>query len=757
MQIFVITSSPSGHALPSAPNSAVPGADPRRCSQQRALLFVLLMTAWGGATAQPLATSQEQPSTLEAITVNAYRAAETIGGSTKTDTPLIEVPQSVSVIEREEMDARGVSNLNEATRYTAGVLPESQGIDNRVDDLYIRGFDAGSFGTNVMLDGLRAPSDSNLSWNRTSFNTWNLERVEVLKGPSSVLYGQLAPGGMVNQVSKIPTLGQEQIVRFQVDGHGRPQTSFDLGGANDNENLLWRLVGLYGDGDTQIKHTDHEQWFIAPSTTLRFNDNRSRLTLLGLFQRDRGGSTFQFLPYEGTVVPAADGYVDNDTFLGEPNWNVYNRDIWTAGWQFEHQFNDNWKFDQNARYTHVDSLYRATVGNGVRGAPLTQLNTLINGRVLNRRAVQGQGDSDAQTIDNRIEGKFDTGALSHTVLAGFDWQKTNWTFLRQAAQVSPTAIAIDVYDPVYTYYDFEPTLANQMSTRETDEQFGLYLQDQIAVGGWHFTLGGRQDWTRIDTLDRLTDKRTLTKDSAFTGRAGVTYLFDNGLAPYLSYAESFQPTGGLKRDGGSFKPVTGSQWEVGLKYEPRHIDGMVTLSAYELNQENVLTADPLNQGDEAYQVQTGKVRVRGIELEGRITPLRGLSVIGAVTRMNSEVVRNNDGHTGNRMARVPDWMGSLWLDYTIQDGPLRGLGLGTGVRYVDETYGDLANNLRIPSYTLFDAALRYNAGKIGGMHLNLALNASNLADKRYVATCTAATSCYYGTGRRVMATATLSW
>lgn len=721
---------------------------------RRRAVYPLLLALLGQAG---VAFAVDEPVSLEAVTVNAYRPAETIGGSTKTDTPLREVPQSVSVIERREMDLRGVRNLNEATRYTAGVLPESQGIDNRVDDLYIRGFDAGSFGANVMLDGLRAPSDSSLSWNRTSFNTWNLERVEVLKGPSSVLYGQLAPGGMVNQVSKLPTLGEEQVVQLQVDGHGRRQTAFDLGGANGDENVLWRLVGLYGDGATQIRHTDHEQWFIAPSATMYFNDHATRLTLHGMYQKDRGGSTFQFLPYQGTVVPAAEGYIKNTTFLGEPDWNTYNRDIWTAGWQLEHQFNNAWKFSQNARYTHVDSLYRATVGNGVRGAALTNLNTLIGGRILNRRAVQGEGDSDAQTIDTRIEGKFGTGPLTHTMIAGFDWQKTDWTFLRQAATVSPAVIAINVYDPVYSHYDFEPTLAKQMSTRETDSQYGVYLQDQIALDRWRFTLGGRQDWTRMDSLNRLTGVRQVTRDEAFTGRAGVTYLFDNGLAPYFSYSESFQPTGGTTRAGNAFKPTTGTQWEAGLKYEPRYIDGMITLSAYELSQQNVLTADPLNEADEAYQVQTGKVRVRGVELEGRITPLRGLSVIGAVTRMDSKVVRNNDGYAGNRMIRVPDWIGSMWVDYTFHSGPLAGLGMGAGVRYVGATYGDLANNLHIPAYTLFDAALRYDAGKIGGMNLQLTLNGSNLADKRYVATCSAATSCYYGTGRTVMATARLSW
>ncbi|WP_418647391.1 TonB-dependent siderophore receptor [Thauera butanivorans] len=701
--------------------------------------------------------AEETSVMLAPVTVNAYRPADSIGASTKTDTPLVEVPQSVSVIERREMDQRGVQNLNEATRYTAGVLPESQGIDNRVDDLYIRGFDAGSFGANVMLDGLRAPSDSSLSWNRTSFNTWNLERVEVLKGPSSVLYGQLAPGGMVNQVSKRPRLDQEQVLQLQVDGHGRGQTAFDIGGANGDGNLMWRLVGLYADGDTQIRHTDHKQWFIAPSATLRFNGGATRLTLQGLYQKDSGGSTFQFLPYQGTVVKGARGYIKNDTFLGEPNWNVYDREIWAAGWQLEHQFNDAWKLSQNARYTHVDSLYRATVGNGRRGAPLTDFNTLIDGRSLQRRAVQGIGDSDALTIDTRVEGTFGSGAAVHTLVAGFDWQESDWTFLRHAAQVSPAAIAIDVYDPIHTHYDFAPTLLPQMSTRETDTQAGIYLQDQIALDRWRFTLGGRYDKTRIDSLNRLNGQRQDTRDEAFTGRAGVSYLFDNGIAPYLSYAESFQPTAGTKREGGSFKPVTGKQWEAGVKYEPARIDGMITLSAYELTQKNVLTADPRNAADESFQVQTGEVRVRGIELEGRITPQPGFSVIGALTRMSSEVVRNNDGYTGNRMVRVPDWMGSLWMDYTIQGGPLRGLGVGAGARYVGETRGDLANYLHIPSYTLYDAAIRYDVGKVGNMNLRLSLNASNLADKRYVATCTAATSCYYGTGRTVMANARLSW
>ncbi len=726
---------------------------PRASAMALALLSVLACSS-----ADANESLVPDPVDLDAVRVNAYRPAQTIGAATKTNTSLLETPQSVSVITREELDARGVQNLNEATRYNAGVLPESSGMDNRVDDLYIRGFDAGSWGNNVMLDGLRAPSNGSDSWNRVSFNTWNLERVEVLKGPSSVLYGQLAPGGMVNQVSKTPILDQRHVLRLQVDGNGRHQAAFDTGGASGEQQALWRLVGLYANGDTQLDHTPHRQWFLAPSATFRFNDDATRLTLLGNYQRDNGGSTFQFLPYQGSAIPAAEGYIGNKTFLGEPDWNTYDRTVWSAGWLFEHAFNENWKLSQSARHTHADSLYRATVVYGVRGATVTNPNTLINGRIPPRRAVQGWGESDGQSIDTRVQGRFTTGDAEHTLLAGFDWQKSDWSFLRHMANVNQNTIAIDIYRPIYTNYDFASKLSIlQADTNEVDRQSGLYLQDQIGLGRWRLTIGGRYDNAKVDARNQLTGRRASSDNSAFSARAGALYLFDNGVSPYLSYSESFQPATGTRRDGGAFEPITGKQWEAGLKYEPRAIDGMLTLSFYDLRQQNMLTADPLNVNGESYQVQTGEVRVRGIELEGRVTPLEGFSVIGALTRLDSDVTRNNDGHQGNRMIRVPDWMGSLWLDYTVAGGAWDGFGIAAGVRYVDQTYGDLANALLVPSYTLFDAALRYDVGQVGNGRLRLSLNGSNLADKRYVATCSALTACYYGTGRTVVAAAQYDW
>lgn len=697
--------------------------------------------------------------TLDAVHVNAYRTTSHASSATKTDTAIAETAQSVSVIAREELDARGVQNLNEAMRYVAGVTLESSGIDNRVDDFRIRGFDAGSWSNNVTVDGMRAPQGS--QWNRTMVDSWNLERVEVLKGPSAVMYGQVAPGGMVNQVSKTPTPDQQQVLRLGIDGNGQYNTAFDVGaGTGDNRHLL-RLVGLYRDGQTQIDHTEQKHWFLAPSYTFQIAE-RTRLTLLGLYQKDDGGSTYQFLPMDGTLVATPYGHMKNTTFIGEPGWNTYDRTIWTAGYLFEHSFNGNWTLSQSARHTDVQSLFRTVVTNGGLNA---------DGRTQKRRATWGEGDSKGDTVDTRITGKFSTGAAEHTLLIGVDWQKADWTGAR-GAMVNPRDI--DIFNPVYTNY--VPVTTSISYSGGINRQTGVYLQDQVALDKWRLTFGGRYDWTRDDTWTRsytvVTNRygariRTRGEEEAFSGNLGVLYVADNGLTPYLSYAESFQPSGSntnMSYTLSAFDPVTGKQWEAGIKYQPASFDGLLTFSAYDLRQQNILTNDPDlthntcgTAGNSQCQVQDGEGRVRGVELEGRITPLEGFSVIGAASWMDSEVTKSNNGYIGKQLAMVPDWTAALWADYTFQAGGLEGLSLAAGVRYNGESYGDSANLYLIPGYTLWDAAIRYDVGQHGAVGTQFALNVSNLADKRFVSTCGGVSSCYYGTGRTVTATARFSW
>jgi iron complex outermembrane receptor protein len=551
-----------------------------------------------------------------------------------------------------------------------------------------------------------------------------------------------------------------QQLRLGLDAHGQYSAAFDVGTGSDDDAHLVRLVGLYRDGATQIKHTEQEHWFLAPSYTWQMAE-RTRLTLLGMYQKDDGGSTYQFLPMDGTLRATPYGHMKNTTFIGEPSWNTFNRTLWTAGWMFEHAFNDHLTFSQSARRTHVDSLYRGVVTNGALSA---------DGRTQARRATYGTGDSDGDTFDTRLQARFSTGDVDHVALLGWDWQRADWEGVR-GAMSSPRPI--DIFIPVYSGY--LPQVTSLSPTEGSNRQSGIYLQDQLALGQWRLTVGGRYDWTKDDassatrnpvTGATVTQPRSVIKNEAFTGRAGVLYVFDNGLTPYVSYAESFQPssTSPLNNfDGTAFDPVTGTQWEAGVKYQPAGIDGLVTLSAYELRQQNLLTQDPdpthTTCGATANarcSIQDGEGRVRGVELEGRVTPFEGFSLIGAASWMDSEMTRS-DQYQGKQLIMVPDYTASFWADYTFAGGALEGLSLAAGARYNGRSYGDSANLYRIPGYTLFDAAIRYDVGRVGNSDLQLALNLSNLADRRYVSTCTTVSSCYYGSGRTVMATARLGW
>ncbi|AMN48398.1 TonB-dependent receptor [Steroidobacter denitrificans] len=713
-------------------------------------------------------TSTRDPAILDTVIVNAYRVINETSGATKTDTPIAETAKSVSVIAREELDARGVTNLNEAMRYVAGVVLESTGNDNRYDDFRIRGFAAGSESGTTTIDGMRAPPIGT-AWNRGKIDSWNLERIEVLKGPSAVMYGQMAPGGIVNQASKLPSAAQQQILQLDIDGYGMYSAAFDAGAGTGDNRHLFRLVGRYSDGDTQIDTVEQQHWFLAPSYTLQIAE-KTRLTLLGLYQEDDGGSTYQFLPMDGTLVAAANGYMKNDTFIGEPSWDTWDRTVWSAGWLLEHSFNDQWTLSQSARRMHVDSLYRGIVTNGALGP---------DGRTQARRQVAGTGDADGDSVDTRLVGKFAIGTLEHTLLLGVDWRQGDYDNAR-LTYANPASI--DIFAPVHTGHS--TTLNSIGYSGGKNTQTGAYLQDQIALNHWRFTAGGRYDWTKDDiwsqnynALTSLFAPRTTSKvkNEAFSANAGVLYVFDNGFSPYLSYSESFQPSSydsSYSYDASTFDPVRGKQWEIGVKYQPASFDGLLTLAAYDLRQKDVAVPNTDvgsvcgPTGTSACYIGGGESRVRGIELEARVTPIEGFSVIGAVSRMESEYIRSNNVYEGKDLAMVPDWLASLWGDYTFHSGALNGFSIATGLRYNGESY--IVGNSRsiaggsgypdtIPSYTLWDAAIRLDLSQITQTSLLLSLNASNLTDKRYVTTCTGTSSCWYGSGRTITANARWNW
>ncbi|WP_367872107.1 TonB-dependent siderophore receptor [Luteolibacter sp. Populi] len=697
----------------------------------------------------PALAQSNDPDALRDVVVEAAKRGNAVAKAaeapTKTDTPLIETPQSVSVISRAEIERRGAQSVAEALTYTPGVLVGAGGEDSRFDDILIRGYDAGSTSTNMYRDGLRVPAGG--QWTRSQFDVFGLESIEVLKGPSAVLFGQVAPGGLINQTSKRPTSDTRGMVSSQYGSFGTWQLAADSSGPLDTEGrFLYRIAGLYRDGGSQIDHTDLERKFIAPSFTWNIGEDSS-LTLLAAYQEDRGGATFQFLPVAGTLYPAPRGFIRRENFLGEPEHNTFDRDQWSLGYEFKHRFNDVLSFRQNARFADNSSFYEGVVG-GTRGA---LLEPNANGD-WTRRAVRGIGDAHSFSIDSRLQADFSTGPVEHTTIAGFDYLRGAWTHLRTGTTVP----AINIFLPIYTGIPSTAVFANQVGQDTVESQKGVYLQEQMKWGGWHLTLGGRYDNSDIGLLNTITKATTITDSDAWTGRAGLLYLFDSGIAPYASYATSFEPIAGTDKNGAPFDPTEGEQVEVGVKYEPKSFNALFTASAFQLDQTNVLTLD---QSDPLFQAQTGEIELRGIELEAKVALAEGLAITGGWTFMDSEIKRNNNGNQGNDFANVPDNTGSLWLDYTIPCGPLEGLGLGTGVRYTGGRYGDNPNALFIPSYTLFDAAIRYDLGKLASSLEGAAvsLTAANLADKVYVAKAETNISANYGPGRTVNLNLSYRW
>lgn len=720
---------------------------PRTRFRRSQVLAVSLATA---AFAPVPVFSQETsppPKALDELVVEASKpqgpVAKLAEAPTKTDTPLLETPQSVSVVSRAEIERRGAQSVAEALTYTPGVVVGVGGEDSRFDDILIRGYDAGSTSTNMYRDGLRVPAGG--QWTRSQFDVFGMENIEVLKGPSAVLYGQVAPGGLINQASKRPTADHRGMASVQYGSFDTIQVAADSSGPIDEEgHFLYRIAGLYRDGGSQIDHTDLERKFIAPSFTWKPTDDTS-LTILAAYQEDRGGSTYQFLPVTGTLNPAPLGYIRRGNFLGEPDHNTYDRDQWSLGYELKHRFNEVLSFHQNARFSDNSTFYEGVVG-GTRGAALVPD---ANGN-WTRRAVRGTGDAHNFTIDSRLQANFSTGPVEHTLIGGFDYIRSGWTHLRTGTTVP----AINIFLPVYT--GITNPFVPQVGQDVTERQHGIYVQEQMKWGGWHFTLGGRHDSSDIELLNTITKAVSITDSSANTGRAGLLYLFDSGIAPYASYATSFEPIAGIDANDLPFEPTEGEQVEIGVKYEPKNFNALFTVAAFQLTQENVLTLDP---NDPLFQTQTGEIELRGIELEAKVALAEGLALTGGWTFMESEITQNNDGNLGNEFANVPSNTGALWLDYTFQGGPLEGLGIGSGVRYVGDRFGDNGNVFHIPSYTLIDAGIRYDLGKLSSAleGTRVSLTASNIADKTYVAKAETVSSANYGPGRSVNLNLSYSW
>lgn len=669
----------------------------------------------------------------------AHRAAS----ASKSDTPLIRTPQSVSVITRDQMDAQKVESVAEALRYTPGVIGEPFGVDTRYDWTLIRDFSQAASG--LYRDGLQLRSNSYASWRAEPYGA---ERIEVLRGPASVLYGQGDVGGLVNTISKRPTDGQQNEIQLTVGSNDLVQGAFDIGGrATADGNILFRVVGLKRDADTQVDYVRDERDYLAPSLTLLSDDRDTSLTLLASYQRDSTGSATNFLPAEGTVTPGAIGTLPLSFFSGDPNFDTYDKTQVSFGYELEHRFNSTFSIRQNARYAHLDLDYAALYGSGLVAVAVSP--AADPGRTkLARGTLVSDPSTDSLAVDTQGRAEFSTGSIRHDVLVGVDVQRNVFQD-RTGFGGATAATLLDLAHPVYGIAVARPAYSTVKDV--TQLQTGLYAQDQIRLTDrWTLVAGGRHDWVSTTTEDLLKKTRDDHTDSAFTGRLGLVYETPFGLAPYLSYAESFQPVLDANKAGQAFDPEQGRQYEIGVRYQPPGQPVQATLAVFDLTKTNVVTTHPTDATD---RVQTGEIRSRGLEASVTAEVTDGLNLVGSYTYLDMEKTRSNNGDQGKMPTGVPRHAASLWADYTVQGGPLAGLGFGSGVRYTGPSWGDTANTLRVDGAWLADAAVHYTLDS----GVRLALNASNLFDERVVAQCSGQSACYYGQGQVVKATLGYRW
>lgn len=672
--------------------------------------------------------------------VSGFVATKTLS-TNKTPSEIEKTPQSISVITRDQMDAQDVSSVSQALRYTPGVFTEYRGSSNRNDEVFIRGY---SYAPRF-LDGLSYGMGASSSTG--AIDPWLLERVEVVRGPTSVLYGQVNPGGLVAMTSKRPTASPIRHIQVRAGNDKLAETAFDFSGAlSDDNRVLYRLNGVAKTQHTQIKNYKEERFALAPAITFLPNE-QTRLTLLSFIQQEPEAGYRNFLPAYGTVKSTPAGTIPFDFDVNNPDYHKSWRQQYGIGYEFEHEFSDSLKIVQNARYSHINQKYKYLVFGSLRKD---------NPYVLERRAQQEQRETDTLGIDTRLQADFTTAKLNHTVIAGIDyqWSKDQDNLLRA---IGPE-YDLDWRNPNYHYpidMSLQKPATDQLQKRD---QIGLYLQDQIQWKNWILLAGLRQDWAQVRTHDFLAKSYDQQDDHKLTGRAGLLYAFDNGISPYISYSTSFEPNLQTRRAPGSapFEPSEGRQLEAGIKYLTPNEQTLATLSVYQLQQRNVTNYN----AEKAYFEPVGEIRSRGVEAQINSQLTENISFISSYSYTDTEVRKTIiAGTQGKELPRVPKHIASLWGQYDETSGLFNGAKAGVGVRYVGVSQGDTKNTVSVPAVTLYDAMIGYSLGELSPSlkGAEIQLNMNNIANKHYVASCAGDTACFYGIGRTMTATMNYRW
>ncbi|MEY9592057.1 iron complex outermembrane receptor protein [Bradyrhizobium yuanmingense] len=656
---------------------------------------------------------------------NSYVASSSSAG-TKTNTPLLETPQSISVVTRKELNDRAVQTLTQAVGYEPGVRIDASGYDPRFDAISIRGFDITYNG--IYLDGLRLVG-AGLGVFKTE--PYGVDSITVVRGPSSALYGLGSPGGLIDLQSKLPTSQPFHEVQTLFGDRERVQGNFDFSGPIDpNGQFSYRLTGMVRDADVFVPGGKDNRTYVAPAVTWR-PDQSTTLTLLGAYQKSKTpGSMFTYSSGIGTTT---------DIFTGSPSYNSLDQEQGRIGYLFEHAFDNAVTVRQKFRYVDLDAVTRYV---GFLGAPV--------GNVVSRYTGYVHDTLQSAIMDNQVEAKLSTGPVQHTLLVGTDYTSSKFTDKQGFGfGVSDLNLAAPVYAP-----ESIPDPAISSSTAQRQTQSGVYIQDQTKLDHWILTLSGRSDWVRTTGEDRFALTRQTQSDQAYSGRAGLTYVFDSGVAPYIAYSTSFFPNLGVDPSGAFFKPTTGKQTEIGVKYQPPGTRSLITAAVFDLTQDGGLVTTGTG-----VTVQRGEIQSRGFELQGLASLGNGFDITSSYTYLDMVTKQAGDSAlVGKFPSGNPPHTVTLWGNYALPlAGPFAGLSVGAGARYMSWSYGDDANTFKNSSVTLVDAALKYDfsqaAKELKG--LTFQVNAKNLFNVHYT-TCQVG-YCYRGAPLTVIATLGYRW
>lgn len=530
--------------------------------------------------------------------------------ATKTSMPLVETSQSVSVVTRQQIDDQGSQTVAQAMRYTPGVLTNPYGATHRYDYVAMRGFNDGSV-DNIYVDGLKSMGD-NGTYSTMQVDPYFLERIDILKGPSSVLYGRSSPGGLVALTTKKPLFSAYHQVQATVGTQGQRGMGFDFSGpVDEDQRIAYRLTGLADASDTQFDHNKEERYAIAPAISVDFSEDTS-LTLQAYLQHDPNGGYHGGNPADGMLHPRNGLRLSDHFFEGETGIDSYERTQQSFSYQFEHRFNDIFTARQNFRYQDSDVSMDQVYSAGWADA---------ESNILNRAYTGGDERLHSYIIDNMLQAEFFTGAAKHTLLMGTDYQRRKADVEWRYGTVNP----LDAGNPQYGNGNLQLLGENRYQRRL--QQTGVYLQDLVELDQWRFSLGLRQDWVKVSEQNRDSDTKVNDQRSKFTTRAGVLYLFENGIAPYVSYSESFNPNTVSDQDGRPLAPTEGTQWEAGIKYQPGGSDNLFTASVFRIEQENLASKQP----NEDFYRAVGQVRSQGLELEAHVQLSDSLKLLGGYT------------------------------------------------------------------------------------------------------------------------------